>query len=358
MRVSFINKLKLNISLLLELGLLADHLYLSTQIRGKASKTNQLPKFYPNLIDQTFAIKNIYFTILLIYGQIHKRQKSIKKFIIFQISILQYTYDLYIYHYNSTFHHIQDIYYRKAKEDQFRARSAYKLLQIDDSFQIFRQVERAIDLCAAPGSWSQVLVKKLTEKNYLPSESCRIVSVDLQEMAPLDHVTQIQGDITKKTTVDEILKKFNYQRADIIVCDGAPDVTGFHDIDYYIQSQLIVAALNICLMTLRDNGIFVAKIFKGSDIKLLYSQFKLFFNQVYFMKPKSSRASSVEYFIICLQYTPKVQTQNFHLYTFLKEIEEAEKQKQEEIIDKETEKEQSKYYKFITCGDLSGFDEN
>ncbi|CAK60960.1 unnamed protein product (macronuclear) [Paramecium tetraurelia] len=198
----------------------------------------------------------------------------------------------------------------------------------------------------------------LSEKNYLPSESCRIVSVDLQEMAPLDHVTQIQGDITKKTTVDEILKKFNYQRADIIVCDGAPDVTGFHDIDYYIQSQLIVAALNICLMTLRENGIFVAKIFKGSDIKLLYSQFKLFFNQVYFMKPKSSRASSVEYFIICLQYTPKIQTQNFHLYTFLKEIEEAEKQKQEEIIDKETENEQSKYYKFITCGDLSGFDEN
>ncbi|CAD8083466.1 unnamed protein product [Paramecium primaurelia] len=176
-------------------------------------------------------------------------------------------------------------------------------------------------------------------------------------MAPLDHVTQIQGDITKKTTVDEILKKFNYQRADIIVCDGAPDVTGFHDIDYYIQSQLIVAALNICLMTLRENGIFVAKIFKGSDIKLLYSQFKLFFNQVYFMKPKSSRASSVEYFIICLQYTPKIQTQNFHLYTFLKEIEQAEKQKQE-VTDQQIEKEQSKYYKFITCGDLSGFDEN
>ncbi|KAM3137735.1 hypothetical protein pb186bvf_010155 [Paramecium bursaria] len=239
----------------------------------------------------------------------------------------------------------QDIYYRKAKEDQFRARSAYKLIQIDEVFQIFRNVYRAVDLCAAPGSWSQVLQKRLSQK-----QDFRIVSVDLQEMAPIEGVSIIQGDITKKQTVDTILEKFSHMKGDLVVSDGAPDVTGFHDIDQYIQSQLLVAALNICLMSLRIEGIFVAKVFKGSDIKLLYSQFKVFFNQVYFIKPKSSRASSVEYFIVrCLQFQPKINLEGFHLYTFQKEIEQQNSQ---------LNKEQEKYYKFITCGDLSGFDED
>lgn len=95
-----------------------------------------------------------------------------------------------------------------------------------------------------------------------------------------------------------MLEVFGGRLAHLVVSDGAPDVTGFHDIDQYIQSQLIVAALNICLMALEEGGTFVAKVFKGSDVKLLYSQFKLFFNQVYFVKPKSSRSTSMEHFIM------------------------------------------------------------
>ena len=89
----------------------------------------------------------------------------------------------------------RDIYYRKAKEDGWRARSAFKLLQIDEQFDIFSGVRRAVDLCAAPGSWSQVLSRKL----FLGSgaiEDVRIVAVDLQEMAPIEGVRLIVGDIT------------------------------------------------------------------------------------------------------------------------------------------------------------------
>ena len=104
---------------------------------------------------------------------------------------------------------IQDIYYRKAKEECYRARSAYKLLQIDDIFHIFEGVNRVVDLCGAPGSWSQVCRKKLGDNGHFKEgekkESERIVSVDLQETAPIDNVHHIVGDITKGDTLTKIL---------------------------------------------------------------------------------------------------------------------------------------------------------
>eukprot|EP01084_Bolivina_argentea_P208046 354839_1 len=94
----------------------------------------------------------------------------------------------------------RDIYYRKAKELGFRARSAFKLLQIDEEFNIFSDVRRAVDLCAAPGSWSQVLSRKLYENCGTESEKeqIKIVSVDLQPMAPIKGVIEIEGDITSE----------------------------------------------------------------------------------------------------------------------------------------------------------------
>lgn len=139
----------------------------------------------------------------------------------------------------------RDIYYRKAKEQGWRARSAFKLLQIDQKFNLFEGVTRAVDLCAAPGSWSQVLSRKLylgeeidikekvnifgdvtpdqPKKEYVKNEQVKIVAVDLQPMAPLPGIIQIQGDITKYTTAQEIIKHFEGEKADLVVCDGAPD---------------------------------------------------------------------------------------------------------------------------------------
>jgi len=91
----------------------------------------------------------------------------------------------------------RDIYYRMAKEEGYRARSAYKLLQIDSKFDLFSGVERIIDLCAAPGSWSQVISKRLKEKGIPITSEKRIVSVDLFKITPIEGVTTIQGDITR-----------------------------------------------------------------------------------------------------------------------------------------------------------------
>ncbi|KAK0162208.1 hypothetical protein PV327_008562 [Microctonus hyperodae] len=198
----------------------------------------------------------------------------------------------------------RDIYYRRAKEEGWRARSAFKLLQIDNEFNIFEDVNKAVDLCAAPGSWSQVLSRKLNENHKDASEKPKIIAVDLQAMAPLDGVIQLQGDITKVSTAEKIITYFENSKADLVVCDGAPDVTGLHDMDIYIQSQLLLAALNITTHILRPGGTFVAKIFRAREGSLLYSQLKIFFEDVCCAKPSSSRNSSIEAFVVCKNYSP------------------------------------------------------
>ncbi|KAH9113838.1 hypothetical protein LEN26_013080 [Aphanomyces euteiches] len=198
----------------------------------------------------------------------------------------------------------RDIFYRRAKEVGFRARSAFKLMQLDDQFNLFANVERAVDLCAAPGSWSQVLSRKLYHDRDIPNvdahgDEIRVVSVDLQEMAPIPGVALLQGDITSTQTADQIISYFHGQKANIVVCDGAPDVTGVHDIDEYVQSELLLAALNITTFVLAPGGSFVAKIFRCKHYDFLASQLSLFFSEVTCAKPQSSRISSNEHFVVC-----------------------------------------------------------
>ncbi|CAG9762302.1 unnamed protein product [Ceutorhynchus assimilis] len=229
----------------------------------------------------------------------------------------------------------RDIYYRKAKEQGWRARSAFKLLQIDEKFNILNNVTRAVDLCAAPGSWSQVLSRKLylneeiniKEPMHLfytdaikealeekppttptsppkKNESVKIVAVDLQPMSPLPGVIQIQGDITKYSTAQEIITHFEGEKSDLVICDGAPDVTGLHCMDIYIQAQLLLGALHITCNVLKTGGTFVAKIFRGKDSDLLTNQLLTLFQEVHVAKPKSSRNSSIEAFVVCQGYNP------------------------------------------------------
>jgi tRNA (cytidine32/guanosine34-2'-O)-methyltransferase len=191
----------------------------------------------------------------------------------------------------------RDIYYRKAKEEGYRARSAYKLLQVDQEFDIFVNVVRAVDLCAAPGSWSQVLSARMKGK-----PGARIVGVDLQEMAPIDGVVLLQGDITTIETANSVIHHLGDEKAELVVCDGAPDVTGLHEVDEYVQHQLLLAALNITTFVLRNHGTFVAKIFRGPDSPFLIAKMRVFFRSVTIAKPKSSRTSSMEAFIVCQDF--------------------------------------------------------
>lgn len=247
----------------------------------------------------------------------------------------------------------RDAYYRLAKEEGWRARSAYKLLQLDEEFNLFDGVTRVVDLCAAPGSWSQVLSRVLIKgekfgragwqdkqaatRDYVlgskkpveeqledlsvkeerpkPREGVRIVAIDLQPMSPLEGVTTLRADITHPSTIPLMLKALDPDTydptstsasspVDLVISDGAPDVTGLHDLDIYVQSQLLWAALNLALCVLKPGGKFVAKIFRGKDVDLLFAQLKIVFERVRVAKPRSSRASSIEAFVVCEGFCP------------------------------------------------------
>jgi len=237
----------------------------------------------------------------------------------------------------------RDIYYRLAKEQGWRARSAFKLLQIDERFEIFKGVDRVVDLCAAPGSWSQVLSKKLAD-----NPKGKIVAVDLQPMAPIEGVICLQGDITASSTADEIIGHFDGEKADLVVCDGAPDVTGLHDLDEFVQSQLILAAFNISSFVMRPGATFVAKIFRGRDSDLIFHQFQAFFKNVYLAKPRSSRNSSVEAFVVAMDYAPPsgfVPSLRNPLMEDTSALEMPEMDPVSRTI-----------VPFMVCGDLSGWD--
>lgn len=149
-----------------------------------------------------------------------------------------------------------------------------------------------------------MLVKRLNEQARQTGEDVKIVSVDIQTMAPIDGVISIQGDITNPDTANRVINEFQGSKAQLVVCDGAPDVTGQHDLDEFIQSQLQLAALNITTFIIERGGTFVAKIFRGKDVSLMIAQLRLFFHQVQVIKPSSSRASSIEAFVVCRNYDP------------------------------------------------------
>ena len=238
----------------------------------------------------------------------------------------------------------RDVYYRLAKQEGWRARSAYKLLQLDEEFNLFDEnVCRVLDLCAAPGSWSQVLSRVLIKgekigrsawedtgyklqqndaeiveniSDFRPRKNVQIVAIDLQPMSPLEGVTCLKADITHSSTIPLLLKALDpdydpsnasveaSHPVDLVLSDGAPDVTGLHDLDIYVQSQLLWAALNLALCVLKPGGKFVAKIFRAKDVDLLYAQLKTVFEGVTVAKPRSSRASSVEAFVVCTNFRP------------------------------------------------------
>ena len=200
----------------------------------------------------------------------------------------------------------RDPYYRSAKELGFRARSAFKLLQADDAYSLLHpRVLRAVDLCAAPGSWSQVLSQRLIlERAAAGAAPAEVVAVDLQAMAPVAGVACVQGDITARATAAALSACFHGEAAQLVVCDGAPDVTGLHDIDEWLQWQLLVSAANIGAHVLGRGGAFFAKIFTGPNTALLIATLRALFRSVEVFKPQSSRPGSHEAFVVAREFAP------------------------------------------------------
>ena len=199
----------------------------------------------------------------------------------------------------------RDAYYRRAKESGYRARSAFKLIQLDEEFGLFAGVHRVLDLCAAPGGWSQVAAERLAQVSAGGLSDCRIIAVDLQEIAPIEGVTRVQGDITHPAVLQHIEALVAPEQVELVLSDGAPDVTGMHDMDEYVQHELVRAALTVCGALLKAGGTLVAKIFRGPEVALLYAQLRSLFGEVYVAKPRASRNSSTEAFVVCRQFGPR-----------------------------------------------------
>jgi tRNA (cytidine32/guanosine34-2'-O)-methyltransferase len=195
------------------------------------------------------------------------------------------------------------------------------------------------------------------EQNEIGPEP-KIVAVDLQPMAPIDGVTTVQADITHPKTLSKILEIFGGEPADFVCSDGAPDVTGLHDLDEYIQAQLILAALQLTTCLLRPGGTFVAKIFRGRDIDLMYSQLGFLFEKVICAKPRSSRGTSLEAFIVCLGYKPSATWKptldpNVSTEDFFKGANIGRYELRDDLA---YEEEMRDVAPFIACGDLSSYD--
>ena len=184
----------------------------------------------------------------------------------------------------------RDIYVRQAKIAGYRSRAAYKLIEIDEKFKIFRNGISIIDLGAAPGSWSQYASKKI--------KNGKIVSIDLKDMEKIDNIVQIKGDFTEKKNQSKIKDLFKC-KADVVLSDMAVNTTGIKNMDSIYISELCEEAMLFSREMLNNNGKFVSKIFMGSTFNEIVAKAKLIFKEVKVFKPKSSRKNSKENFIIC-----------------------------------------------------------
>ena len=184
----------------------------------------------------------------------------------------------------------RDIYVRQSQVDGYRARSAYKLIEIDEKFKIFKNGISVIDLGASPGSWSQYISRTV--------KSGRLVSIDLKGMEEIENTIQIKGDFTDLESQEKIKALFK-SKVDVVVSDMAVNTTGIKDIDAIYTGELAMEAMNFSKEMLVKEGRFVSKIFLGSSFNEIVALGKKLFKEVKVFKPKSSRKESKESFIIC-----------------------------------------------------------
>tara|TARA_B100000003_G_scaffold10684_2_gene9040 strand:- start:1217 stop:1828 length:612 start_codon:yes stop_codon:yes gene_type:complete len=184
----------------------------------------------------------------------------------------------------------RDIYVRQSKVDGYRARSAYKLIEINEKFKIFKGGMTVVDIGAAPGSWSQY-VSKIVKNG-------KVISVDLKDMENIENSVQIKGDFTD-LSIQKKIKDYLKKDADVIMSDMAVNTTGIKDIDAIQTGELCIEAMNFSKEIISPNGFFISKIFMGRSFNEIVAAGKKIFKEQKVFKPQSSRKDSKESFIIC-----------------------------------------------------------
>ena len=189
----------------------------------------------------------------------------------------------------------RDHYRRLAKDQGYRSRAAYKLKQINDSYRILKRGNRVIDIGCAPGGWVQVATKEV-------SPGGRVVGIDLKEVEPVAGATIFQGSIDDPAAVAKMVEALGNEKADVILSDLAPNVSGMWEVDHARQIDLTRSALALAKQVLKagDNAVF--KVFEGEFLNELKGEMKASFGKVLVSKPTASRQESSELYLVCIGF--------------------------------------------------------
>ena len=188
----------------------------------------------------------------------------------------------------------KEYYYKKAKEENYRSRATYKLVQANEKYGFIQRNAIVVDLGAAPGGWIQA-ARKMTGKNGF------VLGIDLKPIDPFtqEYIRTIIADFTEPGTID-IIMSFLRRKADVVLCDAAPNITGVWEVDHARQIELAEKALEIAQCVLRPSGSFFVKVFEGELLNDFMQTVKILFDEVKLVKPQASRQQSSEMYLLAL----------------------------------------------------------
>jgi 23S rRNA (uridine2552-2'-O)-methyltransferase len=183
--------------------------------------------------------------------------------------------------------HVSDPYVRKAKEQGYRSRAAFKLLELDEREKLLRPGMTVVDLGAAPGGWAQVAAKKVAPGG-------RVIAIDLLEIAPISGVTVLRGDFREKVLLETLAGR----PADAVLSDVSPNLSGIGNVDQARALELTGAAIDFCRQALKREGFFLVKAFHGEAFGEITLRLKKTFSRIKVIKPSASRGESSETYVL------------------------------------------------------------
>jgi 23S rRNA (uridine2552-2'-O)-methyltransferase len=193
--------------------------------------------------------------------------------------------------------HLNDPYVKLAQKEGYRARAAYKLMEIDDKDKLIRPGMTVVDLGSAPGSWSQVAVQRLKGQG-------KVIALDILDMQPVGGVTFIQGDFREESVLRVLEEKINKTPVDLVIADMAPNISGVKDVDQAGAAYLTELALDFSKDWLKPGGNFLVKVFIGAGFEEILQNMRQMFDKVVTRKPKASRDRSSEVYLLGLGRKP------------------------------------------------------
>jgi 23S rRNA (uridine2552-2'-O)-methyltransferase len=207
--------------------------------------------------------------------------------------------------------HVNDTYVKLAKKEGYRARAAYKLQEIDETFRLIKPGDLVVDLGSAPGAWSQYARRRMSPKTATGGGAAagalngRIIALDILPMEPVEGVLFLQGDFREDEVLQRLTLELQGSKADLVVSDMAPNLSGIESADSARIEHLVELAIEFSTMHLKPQGALVAKVFHGGGYDQLVKRFRETFELVKPFKPKASRDRSSETFLVGLRLKPR-----------------------------------------------------